>query len=94
MQASFGLSERRACSLVGVDRSTCRYQGRHADWSALRERLRVLAAERRRFGYRRLPVLLRREGYRVNLARKDLSPIQSSRPRPRPSPPFTVANDR
>jgi putative transposase len=65
MQASFGLSERRACGLVGVDRSTCRYQGRRADWPALRERLRGLAAERRRFGYRRLHVLLRREGYRV-----------------------------
>ena len=69
MQASFGLSERRACGLVGVDRSTCRYRGRRADWPALRERLRGLAAERRRFGYRRLHVLLRREGYRVNLKR-------------------------
>jgi putative transposase len=69
MQASFGLSERRACGLVGVDRATCRYQGRRADWPALRERLRGLAAERRRFGYRRLHVLLRREGYRVNLKR-------------------------
>jgi putative transposase len=69
MQASFGLSERRACGLVGVDRSTCRYRERRADWPALRERLRGLAAERRRFGYRRLHVLLRREGYRVNLKR-------------------------
>ncbi len=69
MQASFGFSERRACALVGVDRSTCRYQERRADWPALRERLRGLAAERRRFGYRRLHVLLRREGYRVNLKR-------------------------
>ena len=54
---------------MGVDRSTCRYGGRRADWPALRERLRGLAAERRRFGYRRLHVLLRREGYRVNLKR-------------------------
>jgi putative transposase len=69
MQANFGLSERRACGLVGADRSTCRYQARRADWPALRERLRGLAAERRRFGYRRLYVLLRREGYRVNLKR-------------------------
>ena len=33
---------------MGVDRSTCRYQARRADWPALRERLRGLAAERRR----------------------------------------------
>lgn len=69
MQAQFRLSERRACGLVGLGRSTCRYQARRADWPALRERLRALAAERRRFGYRRLYVLLRREGYRVNLKR-------------------------
>ena len=69
MQGTFGMSERRACALVGLDRSTCRYQARRAEWPVLRERLRALAAERRRFGYRRLYVLLRREGYRVNLKR-------------------------
>jgi len=62
----FGLSERRACVLVGLGRSTCRYQPRRPDWPTLRERLRTLAGERRRFGYRRLHVLLRREGYPVN----------------------------
>ena len=69
MQVRFRLSERRACGLVGLGRSTCRYQTRRAEWPALRERLHALAAERRRFGYRRLYVLLRREGYRVNLKR-------------------------
>lgn len=69
LQATFRLSERRACGLVGLGRSTCRYQTRRAEWPALRERLRALAAERRRFGYRRLYVLLRREGYCVNLKR-------------------------
>lgn len=69
IQATFRLSERRACGLVGLGRSTCRYQTRRAEWPALRERLHALAAERRRFGYRRLYVLLRREGYRVNLKR-------------------------
>jgi putative transposase len=69
MRGNFGFSERRACRLVGVDRSTYRYQRRRAEWPALRERLRALAEERRRFGYRRLHVLLRREGYRVNLKR-------------------------
>jgi len=69
IQATFRLSERRACGLVGLGRSTCRYQTRRAEWPALRERLHALAAERRRFGYRRLYILLRREGYRVNLKR-------------------------
>ena len=69
MQGMLGFSERRACALVGLGRSTCRYHARRVEWPALRDRLRALAAERRRFGYRRLYVLLRREGYRVNLKR-------------------------
>jgi hypothetical protein len=48
MQGTFGLSGRRECELVGLDRSTCRYQVRRAEWPALRERLRALPAERRR----------------------------------------------
>ncbi|WP_110648878.1 IS3 family transposase [Salinicola peritrichatus] len=57
-----GLSERRACRLVGADRRMIRYVPRRASDTALRDRLRELANERRRFGYRRLFVLLRREG--------------------------------
>jgi hypothetical protein len=63
------MSERRACALVGVGRSTCRYRARRPADLALRERLRNLATERRRFGYRRLHVLLRREGHPINLKR-------------------------
>jgi putative transposase len=63
---AFGLSERRACGLVGVARSTCQYRGHRDPAPALRERLRALAEQRRRFGYRRLTVLLRREGHRLN----------------------------
>ena len=69
IQAKFQLSERRACALVGVGRSTCRYRPRRHDWPELRHRLRALAGERRRFGYRRLHVLLRREGFSVNRKR-------------------------
>lgn len=69
IQAEHGMSERRACALVGVGRSTCRYRSRRPADLALRERLRILATERRRFGYRRLHVLLRREGHRINLKR-------------------------
>lgn len=56
------LSQRRACRLVGMDRSTLSYRCQRADDCALRQRLRELAAERRRFGYRRLGWLLAREG--------------------------------
>lgn len=56
------LSERRACQIAGADRETIRYRSRRAPDTALRGRLRDLANERCRFGYRRLFVLLRREG--------------------------------
>ncbi|MER9141041.1 IS3 family transposase [Mesorhizobium sp. M0830] len=62
LQAVMGLSERRACSFVGADRKMIRYQSRRPPETELRGRLRDLANERRRFGYRRLFILLRREG--------------------------------
>ncbi|RXG84489.1 IS3 family transposase, partial [Bradyrhizobium zhanjiangense] len=61
-----GMSERRACKAIGCCRMTIRYQTSRADDAALRQRMRALAQERRRFGYRRLHVLLKREGYRIN----------------------------
>ena len=60
------VSERRACSALGVDRSVVRHRSRRSDDAVIRERLRGLAAERRRFGYRRLGLLLAREGLRLN----------------------------
>ena len=65
-QTRFGVSQRRACGLIGLGRSTMRYQPRAANDGALRQRLAVLAHERSRFGYRRLHALLRREGHVVN----------------------------
>ena len=61
-----GMSERRACKAIGCCRMTVRYQSTRSDDRDLRERMTALASERRRFGYRRLHVLLRREGYEVN----------------------------
>lgn len=66
MKEGWDRSERRACELVGMGRSSYRYRARRREAEGLRERLRSLAAERRRFGYRRLTVLLRREGWAVN----------------------------
>jgi putative transposase len=62
VKAEKGLSERRACSIVGADRTMIRYRSRRPPDAELRARLRELANERRRFGYRRLCILLRREG--------------------------------
>jgi transposase InsO family protein len=69
LRQSFEMSERRACRVIGTDRTSVRYRGVRPDDVALRERLKALAQERRRFGYRRLHVLLRREGHAVNRKR-------------------------
>ena len=60
------MSERRACKAIGCCRMTIRYQTTRADDAALRPRMGAIAQERRRFGYRRLRVFLKREGYLVN----------------------------
>jgi len=62
----FPLSERRACALLEISRSSCRYGPRPDHNAALRESLRELAREKPRFGYHRLAVLLGRSGERVN----------------------------
>ena len=61
-----GLSERRACQLADLNRSVFQYQKRDGGDQALRDRMKELAGERRRFGYRRLLILLQREGFEVN----------------------------
>ena len=66
LKGAHEMSERRACKVIGGVRMTIRYRSRRPDDRKLRERLRALAMERHRFGYRRLHVLLRREGHVVN----------------------------
>lgn len=61
-----GVSQRRACWLASCPRRTAAYQAKAKDDAALRARLEALAAQRIRWGYRRLQVLLRREGVVVN----------------------------
>lgn len=58
----FEMSERRACTVIAADRKMVRYRSRRPADTELRSRLRELANQRRRFGYRRLFILLRREG--------------------------------
>ncbi|MBU0864324.1 MAG: IS3 family transposase [Alphaproteobacteria bacterium] len=66
LQTTLGMSERRACAVVGADRTSMRYRSCRADDGDLRSRLRELAQQRRRFGYRRLHILLRRDGIAIN----------------------------
>ena len=62
----YEVSERRVCRLLVLHRSMCRYESRRKDDRALRMRLKELAYARPRYGYRRLTVLLQRDGWPVN----------------------------
>jgi len=62
LKAIMGLSERRACQIISADRKTIRYRSSRPPEVELRAKLRDLANERCRFGYRRLFILLRRDG--------------------------------
>ncbi|WP_245497252.1 IS3 family transposase [Mesorhizobium sp. M5C.F.Ca.IN.020.32.2.1] len=66
LKEGFGMSERRACKAIGCCRMTVRYETSRPDDREVRERMKAIAQERRRFGYRRLLVMLRREGLVVN----------------------------
>jgi putative transposase len=68
-QTTYRLSQRRAARLIPERIGTLRYQSIRDRQDALRQRLRELAAVRVRFGYRRLTVWLKREGWRVNAKR-------------------------
>ncbi len=61
-----GYSQRRACGLAGISPRVYRYRSTRPDDAPIRERLRALASERRWFGYRRLHILLKREGIELN----------------------------
>jgi len=66
LQVRYGVSERRACRALSQPRDTQRYQSIRDNRAELRIRLRDLARARVRYGYRRLHILLRREGWQVN----------------------------
>lgn len=65
MRAVVEISERRACQLLGLSRSVLHYVTQRVE-DGLQARLIELAGERRRFGYRRLHILVEREGFEVN----------------------------
>lgn len=84
---TYGVSERRACEVITLGRSSYRYKSVAGEQVALRMRLKELAASRVSYGYRRLHVLLRREGWQVNhkrvyrLYREDGLPLRRKNPR-------------
>jgi hypothetical protein len=65
LQTALGMSERRACAVVGAERKSMRYRSCRPDDGDLRSRLLELAQQRGRFGYRRLHILLRRDGITI-----------------------------
>ncbi|PZP19378.1 MAG: IS3 family transposase [Kocuria rhizophila] len=69
LEEGYEMSERRACSLIGADRSSVRYLHRRTTDAELRDELRKAAEKHRRFGYRRLHVILRRDGHVLNRKR-------------------------
>jgi putative transposase len=69
IRQAYQLNESRACRLVGITRWINQYQSRRDPQDELRQRLRDLAGSRPRYGYRRLTVMLRREGWKVNTKR-------------------------
>jgi putative transposase len=66
IQAQYVVSERRGCRAVNIARKTFRYKSKTPDQKALRMRIKEIAASRVRYGYKRIHVLLRREGWVVN----------------------------
>jgi putative transposase len=71
LQENHRFSERQACRIVGLWRSSCRYQAKPKDDAEIRAKLRELAEKRRKFGSPRLHIMLRREGYRINHKRTE-----------------------
>ena len=63
---SHQVSQRRACDILQVDRSSVRYQAKRGNDAELRDAIKRVARERRRFGYRRINVMLQREGIHMN----------------------------
>ncbi len=59
-------NQKRACALAGIDPRVFRRASQRPSDTELRDRLKELSSERRRFGYRRLHILLKREGWHVN----------------------------
>jgi putative transposase len=98
MRRDWDVSIRRACRVLEMDTSTYHYRARRSDQAGLRRRIREIAETRVRYGYRRVHVLLRREGWAVNHKRtyklyKELD-LQLRRKRPKRRVQAKLRDDR
>jgi len=80
VRGAFDVSIRKACRAIPACRATCHYRSRRPEQTPLRKRVREIAESRMRYGYRRITVLLRREGWRVNVKRVHRLYGQAARP--------------
>jgi putative transposase len=78
VRGAFRVSIRRACRAIPACRATYHYRSRRPEQAPLRKRIREIAETRMRYGYRRIAVLLRREGWRVNVKRVRVSTISKA----------------
>lgn len=69
MQAKYGASQSQACAVLSISRSVYHYRSRRADQAPLVMRIKEIAAARVRYGYQRIHVVLRREGWMINRKR-------------------------
>lgn len=69
LMSHYQISEHRACALTGLSRTACRYQHSAAPQEALRQRIVEIARARIRYGYKRIHIMLKREGINVNKKR-------------------------
>jgi putative transposase len=69
VRGAFRVSIRKACRAIPACRGTYHYRSRRPEQAPLRKRIREIAETRMRYGYRRITVLLRREGWHVNVKR-------------------------
>lgn len=66
LKSTYAVAERRACRLVALSHSVYQYRSHRDPQTALRQRMCEIAATRARYGYRKIRVLLQREGYQVS----------------------------
>ena len=66
MQAIWKVSQRRACGIIQLDPKSYRYKSRRPDQAAIEQRMKEICETRVRYGYRRVHVMLRREGWEIN----------------------------
>ncbi len=96
---SFEVSERRACMVLGFSRTSHRYVGKADGQAALRKRIKEIAEVRVRYGYKRIHVLLQREGWHVNHKRvyrlycEECLNLRSKRPKRRVSATHRVSRE-